>query len=177
MNEKPDNGALVAQQAVPILIDDTAKDVFDKVTLAAEMALHKVLPALIVGRAPHVGQDLSQGGYFGGRKPEDGRIDFSRGALAIHNFVRALTRPYPGAFADVAGRRIVLWRTALGHGPAPAVPGHGTRLGLVQGTQHDVALICADGSWLRVLDLDAGGQPAAPAGFAAAFGGPSVQLA
>ena len=174
MNEKPDNGAIVSQQAVPILINDTAQEVFDKVTVAAEMALHRVLPALIIGRAPHLPQDLSLGAYFGGRKPEDGRIDFSQGALAIHNFVRALTRPYPGAFAEVAGRHIVLWRTVLGTGPAPVLHGHGARLGLVNDA---VILICADGQWLRVLDLDIAGQPASPAGFAAAFGGPSVQLA
>lgn len=174
MNEKPDNGAIVSQQAVPILINDTAQEVFDKVTVAAEMALHKVLPALIVGRAPHMGQDLSQGAYFGGRKPEDGRIDWNWNATRIHNFVRALTRPYPGAFADVRERRIVLWRTRLGEGPAPALHGLGPRLGL-----HDeaVVLVCADGSWLTVTDVDLAGQPATPAGFAAAFGGPVVQLA
>ncbi|HEX4325952.1 MAG TPA: formyltransferase [Burkholderiales bacterium] len=179
MNEKPDNGAIVSQQAVPILLDDTARDVFDKVTVAAEMALHRVLPALLVGRAPHVGQDLSLGAYFGGRKPEDGRIDFSQGALAIHNFVRALTHPYPGAFADVQGRRIVLWRTVLGIGPAPVLSGHGVRLGLTGQAAPDqrVALLCADGNWLHVTELEAGGQPASPAGFAAAFGGPVVQLA
>ncbi|MDB5807411.1 MAG: putative transformylase [Betaproteobacteria bacterium] len=178
MNEKPDNGAIVSQQAVPILINDTAQEVFDKVTVAAEMALHKVLPALIVGRAPHLGQDLSQGAYFGGRKPEDGRIDWNWPALRIHNFVRALTRPYPGAFADVGERRIILWRTLLGEGPAPALHGLGTRLGLVdEGHESTVALICADGSWLRITELDAAGQPASAAGFAAAFGGPVVQLA
>lgn len=174
MNEKPDNGAIVARQAVPILLNDTAKEVFDKVTVAAEMALHGVLPALIVGRAPHQGQDLTQGAYFGGRKAEDGRIDFSQGALAIHNFVRALTHPYPGAFADLGGRRLVLWRTLLGTGASPSVPGQGARLGLADA---QVILVCADGSWLRVLELGLDGQPVDTAGFAAAFGGPVRQLA
>jgi len=174
MNEKPDNGAVVSQQAVPILINDTAKEVFDKVTVAAEIALHRVLPALLVGRAPHVGQDLSQGAYFGGRKPEDGRIDWQGGAAAIHNFVRALSRPYPGAFADVGGKRIILWRTVLGAGPAPALPGSGVRLGTAGG---DVILHCADGHWLRVVDLEAAGEPVQAGGFAAAFGGASIQLA
>jgi len=174
MNEKPDNGAIVAQQAVPILINDTAREVFDKVTVAAEMALHRVLPALLVGRAPHLGQDLSQGAYFGGRKPEDGRIDFSQGALATHNFVRALTRPYPGAFADVGGQRLIIWRTLLGSGPAPALPGAGARLGVAGDA---LVMVCADGGWLRVAELEADGRPVAPAGFAAAFGGLSIQLA
>lgn len=174
MNEKPDNGAIVAQQAIPILINDTAKDVFDKVTVAAEIALDRVLPALLVGRAPHQGQDLSQGAYFGGRKPEDGRIDWRQGALAIHNFVRALSRPYPGAFADVAGRRMIVWRTILGNGPAP-VPAAAC-VGLCAAGDA-IVLHCADGQWLRVVDLELAGSPVTPAGFAAAFGGASVQLA
>jgi methionyl-tRNA formyltransferase len=174
MNEKPDNGAIVAQQAVPILIDDTARDVFDKVTVAAEIALHRVLPALLAGRAPHQGQDLSQGAYFGGRKPEDGRIDWRQGAPAIHNFVRALSRPYPGAFADAGGRRMTVWRTILGNGPAPALAGAGVRLGLAA---EALVLHCADGGWLRVVDLEVAERPVGPGDFAAAFGGPSIQLA
>ena len=80
MVAKPDAGDIVAQQAVPILPDDTAFDVFGKVTVAAEMALDRVLPALLAGTAPRIPQDLSRGTYFGGRKPEDGRIDWSRSA-------------------------------------------------------------------------------------------------
>ena len=170
MTVKPDDGAIVAQQAVAITIDDTAREVFDKVTGAAGRALDGVLPALIAGTAPHVAQDLRLGGYFGGRKPEDGRIDFHWPALRIHNFVRALTRPYPGAFADIAGRRVVLWRTALdARRVSPGVP----RLVAADG----VALECTDGATLKVLDLEADGRPVATAAFAATFGGSSVQLA
>src|SRR5512144_3197030 len=71
MTEKPDNGDVVAQQAVPILPNDTAFEVFQKVTVAAEIALHNVLPDLLTGKAPRLKQDLSKGGYFGGRKAED----------------------------------------------------------------------------------------------------------
>ena len=192
MNEKPDNGAIVAQQAIPILINDTAKEVFDKVTVAAEMALDRVLPALRIGRAPHLGQDLTQGAYFGGRKPEDGRIAWSLGAVALHNFVRALSRPYPGAFADVEGRRLIIWRTVLGMGPAPALPGSGQApalpgggsapaspgAGVRLGVAGDaLVLLCADGHWLRVIDLDVAGRPVAPGEFAGVFGRPWLQLA
>ncbi len=61
MTEKPDNGDIVAQQAVPILPDDTALQVFQKVTVAAEMALNGVLPALLAGKARPEKQDLSKG--------------------------------------------------------------------------------------------------------------------
>jgi len=101
MLENPDAGEIIAQQAVPILPDDTAFVVFNKVTVAAEMAFDRVLPQLIDGSAPHLPQDLSKGGYFGGRKAEDGRIDWRQPARSIHNLVRAVAPPYPGAFCKV----------------------------------------------------------------------------
>jgi methionyl-tRNA formyltransferase len=80
MTVKPDAGAIVAQTAVPILPDDTAYEVFGKVTVAAEQTLWHILPALLAGTAPRMHNDLSRGGYFGGRKPEDGRIDWMQPA-------------------------------------------------------------------------------------------------
>jgi methionyl-tRNA formyltransferase len=113
MVAKPDAGDIVAQQAVPILPDDTAFDVFTKVTVAAELALDRVLPALRAGTAPRVPQDLSRGSYFSGRKPEDGRIDWRRSAAEIHNLVRGVAPPYPGAFSDVGGKRVRVLRSLL----------------------------------------------------------------
>jgi methionyl-tRNA formyltransferase len=103
MTEKPDNGDIVAQQAVPILPNDTALQVFQKVTVAAEMALNACLPDLIAGRAKAVKQDLDKGAYFGGRKAEDGIIDWSQPAQTIHNLVRAVAPPYPGATTQLMG--------------------------------------------------------------------------
>ncbi|MGN6318780.1 formyltransferase [Trinickia sp.] len=113
MAAKPDAGAIVGQSAVPILPDDTAQDVFDKVTVAAEQTLWRVLPALIAGEAPHLPNDLARGSYFGGRKPEDGRIDWSKPAQQVYNLVRAVAPPYPGAFTEVAGERFVIARARL----------------------------------------------------------------
>ncbi len=111
MTEKPDNGAVVAQQAVPILPDDTALEVFQKVTVAAEIALNDILPALLAGTAPAIPQDLSQGAYFGGRKAEDGVIDWSQDARSIHNLVRAVAPPYPGATTQLLGKPMRILQT------------------------------------------------------------------
>ena len=97
MVEKPDAGRIVDQEAVPILPDDLAVDVFGKVTAAAERVLARSLPGLVDGSAVLRPQDLSRGSYFGGRKPEDGRIDWSQSAKRIHDLVRAVAPPYPGA--------------------------------------------------------------------------------
>ncbi|OWY37383.1 formyltransferase [Xenophilus sp. AP218F] len=158
MNVKPDNGPIVDQMAVPILPDDSADEVFAKVTVAAEMVLWRSLPCLIAGDAPHVRQDLSLGGYFGGRKPEDGRIDAQAGARQLHDFVRALTRPFPGAFADTAAGRVTLWRT-LPAGPLAAAPAS-ARLRAENGL---LFVDCRDGQRLRVLEAELEGQPLLPA--------------
>ena len=121
MTRKPDAGDIVAQQAVPILPDDTAREVFDKVTLAAEICLDDVLPSLLAGTAPRLPNDLSRGSYFGGRRPEDGWIDWSQTARQIHNLVRAVAPPYPGAFTRVAGQPARILRTrVLGGTTAPS---------------------------------------------------------
>jgi methionyl-tRNA formyltransferase len=113
MTEKPDNGDIVAQQAVPILPNDTAHEVFQKVTVAAEMALNNVLPALLAGTAKAEKQDLSKGAYFGGRKAEDGIINWSQSALEIHNLVRAVAPPYPGAMTQVMGKPLRILQTLV----------------------------------------------------------------
>jgi methionyl-tRNA formyltransferase len=119
MTEKPDSGDIVAQTAVPILPDDTAKEVLDKVTVAAELTLDGVLPALVAGAAPRRPQDLSRGGYFGGRKPEDGVVDWSKSAVEIHNLVRAVAPPYPGARTSLRGRPARILRTRVLDAMAP----------------------------------------------------------
>lgn len=147
MNEKPDNGAIVDQCAVPILRDDTAQEVFGKVTVAAEIVLARSLPALLDGTVVERPQDLSQGRYFGGRRPQDGRIPGDAGARQIHDLVRALAPPYPPAFLELHGQRVFIQRTLPAPAPADA-PGRGLRL-LSDGAS--LWLIAADGSALRVL--------------------------
>ena len=106
MSAKPDAGDIVAQRAVPIGPDDTASVVFDRVTQAAASLLDDVLPSLADGTAPRSRNDIAAGSYFGGRRPDDGRIDWNAPAAAIHNLVRAVAPPYPGAFCEVGNRRI-----------------------------------------------------------------------
>jgi len=153
MVEKPDAGDIVAQQAVPILPDDTAFEVFNKVTVAAETALDGVLPSLLAGTAPRRPQDLARGSYFGGRKPEDGRIDWRRSAAEIHNLVRGVAPPYPGAFSDVDGKRVRVLRTIL---PGEAPP----RFGFSALFCHSGRCYaeCGDGRAVRILELEVDGR-------------------
>lgn len=156
MNAKPDNGAVVDQQAVPILPDDTAQEVFTKVMVAGEICLDRALPRLIAGNAILSPQDLAQGAYFGGRKAEDGRIDWRQPARRIHDLVRAVTRPFPGAFADIPAGRLQLWRTRVLDEPAPA-----GRQGMLTWRDGAHRIYPAGGGCLLLLDaeLDGGALP------------------
>jgi methionyl-tRNA formyltransferase len=119
MVEQADAGDIVDQLAVPILADDDAREVFAKVTVAAETILVRSLPQLIAGTAARRPQSILPGQYFGRRTPEDGRIDWSRPAREIHDLVRAVAPPFPGAFADVGGERWGIHRTRLSERPPP----------------------------------------------------------
>lgn len=158
MNIKPDNGALVDRQAVPILPDDTAWEVFTKVMVAGEICLDRALPALIAGTATLTPQDLSQGAYFGGRTAEDGRIDWRQPARRIHDLVRAVTHPYPGAFSDLPGGRLHLWRTRVMEQPQVQPAGKPGTLEYRDGLHY---LYPLGGGCLRLLeaDIDGGALP------------------
>ncbi len=156
MTEKPDNGDIVAQAAVPILPDDTGGEVFGKVTLAAEAILHDALPALVAGTAPRRPQDPRLGSYFGGRRPEDGVIDWSKSAADIHNLVRAVAPPYPGARTTLDGKpaRILGARVLEATAPATNAPSLRVERGRIVAS-------CGGGGTLAILALEIGGSPVA----------------
>jgi len=114
---RADAGDIVDQEAVPIGPDDTAYEVMQRLVPAAVAVLERQLPALLAGTAPRRPQDESQATTFGGRGPEDGRIDWCRPAQAVHDLVRAVAPPFPGVFSDLTGesggRRLMVWKTRL----------------------------------------------------------------
>ena len=118
MESKPDAGDIVGQVAVPIDPDEDATAVFAKVSNAAVEVMKVTLPELLEGRVPRTPNVLANGRYFGGRKPGDGRIQWSQDALQVHNLIRAVAPPYPGAFTDWQGKRMVIAKSKLN----PALP-------------------------------------------------------
>jgi methionyl-tRNA formyltransferase len=110
MVEKPDAGDIVDQERVGIAFSDTAQDVFGKVTDAAVAIIARAWPLLRDGQAVRVPMNLAEGNYCGGRKPADGRIDWTKGALQIYNLIRGVTHPYPGAFTWLAGKKVIIWQ-------------------------------------------------------------------
>lgn len=111
MVKKADAGDIVGQREVVIDFTDTAVTLYRKLCEASRLLLRELLPLLKEGRAPRMRQDLAKGSYYGGRKPQDGRIDWQWPAIRIYNLIRAVTEPYPGAFACLPdGEKIFVWR-------------------------------------------------------------------
>jgi methionyl-tRNA formyltransferase len=158
MLAKPDAGALVDQEAVPILENDTALDVSLEVAAAAQTVLHRSLPALVAGTAPAVPLDLSQGSYFGRRRPEDGRIDWRQGAREVHNLVRAVAPPFPGAFTEVNGCRLALLATRVDDQPVL----HAARAPCLYAADGAWYADCVDGRRLKILELTLEQNPVVP---------------
>jgi UDP-4-amino-4-deoxy-L-arabinose formyltransferase/UDP-glucuronic acid dehydrogenase (UDP-4-keto-hexauronic acid decarboxylating) len=109
MVAKPDAGEIVGQQAVPIAFEDTALTLFGKMERAAAELLDRLLPLIREGREPRRPNPIEQGSYFGGRQSEDGQINWQGDAIAAYNLVRAVTKPYPGAFGFLDGEKILIW--------------------------------------------------------------------
>jgi methionyl-tRNA formyltransferase len=109
MVKSADAGAVVDQEGVEIGPRDTAEQAFRKVMPCARRVLARQMDALLAGTVRETPQDEAQATYFGGRKPEDGRIDWTQSSARIFNLIRAVTDPYPGAFADAGGARLMVW--------------------------------------------------------------------
>jgi methionyl-tRNA formyltransferase len=151
MVEKPDAGDIVGSRAVKIDFEDTAQTLYDKLCAAAGRLLDEVLPEMLRGRIPLRKQDLSRGSYYGGRKPEDGRISWDRTAVEIYNLIRAVTEPYPGAFAFAdSGEKVLIWRARPLSFAAAGRPGD------VISDGQSVLVKTADGA-IRLLDIDVSG--------------------
>jgi methionyl-tRNA formyltransferase len=109
MEVKPDAGDIIAQREVEIGFEDTAHTLFLKLASAARLLMRDTLPELLSGKFQRVPQ-TGVSSYFGGRRPEDGLIDWNTDAVTIYNLIRAVTHPYPGAFTYLEGKKFFIWR-------------------------------------------------------------------
>lgn len=120
MVARADAGDIVDQESVPVLADDSALDLYQRLLPAAERLLGRTLEPLLAGTAPRRAQEEELATTFGGRRPEDGRVEWSWPARRIHDLVRAVAPPWPGAFTDTPAGPLQIWRTRLV--PPPSAP-------------------------------------------------------
>jgi methionyl-tRNA formyltransferase len=160
LSDGVDDGDLIAQQEIAIGPDDDIAAVYGRATEASLGLLRRYVPLLREGRAPREPQDHRQATHVPQRRPEDGLIAWDRqSARQAHDWVRAQTRPYPGAYAFFGGERVTVWRAGVLPAMAPASVAPGTLM--VDGGV--VSVCCADGRLLEIREVGTADVSAMPA--------------
>ncbi len=171
MTPKPDDGDIVTQARIPIDWDDTALSLTLKAAAASRTLVRDSLPRIVDGTAARIVQkDLGPSTYFGGRKPQDSRLEASMTVQEAFNQIRAVADPWPNAFLETAqGCLKIAWALPCA---APCPPGHfratpeGVLLGFKDGSLRIVALRkgtdrserpTEQETWLRELDIPEAG--------------------
>jgi methionyl-tRNA formyltransferase len=121
LDEGVDTGPILAQERIPLDPGETATTLYARVVAAHRALMLRVLPELEAGTVVPRVQDDARSSYWEGRKPEDGRIEPSMTVAQVERLVRAVTRPYPGAFVEENGAVVRIWagRPAAGATPPP----------------------------------------------------------
>ena len=122
LDATPDSGAIVGQVVVEIASDESATTLFARLADAHVALVHELVPQLIAGTAPRVLQDPARASSWPRRTPADGIIDWETRAPYLYDWVRAQTRPYPGAFTFLGDEKVIVWdaRPVELAEPAPA---------------------------------------------------------
>jgi methionyl-tRNA formyltransferase len=141
-----DDGPVYLQVSTAPGSDDGIGEVIEKIEVEFIAALPRAWPRIAAGVDRGREQDHAAATYCGQRLPEDGGIDWHKSAPRIHDFIRAQSRPYPGAFAKAADRTIHLWRSKLADTPYFGTPGQV----LARNAAH-VDIACGDGTAIRIL--------------------------
>ncbi|MFQ6078474.1 MAG: formyltransferase [Thermodesulfobacteriota bacterium] len=155
MVERPDAGDIIARARIAIALEDTALTLFEKMEKAAVRLLKRTLPKILTGTNQRIPQDLTKGSYFGGRRPDDGRIDWMKSGIEIYNLIRAVTHPYPGAFTFLRGKKVFVWKAKavdLTVSVESRIPG-------TIGIQNGSILVAAGQGAVRVLECQVEGGP------------------
>jgi methionyl-tRNA formyltransferase len=150
MDAGVDSGPIVDQLKCQIDFSDTAQTLDEKIIALYGQIIVKNLPALANGSAPSYSQNENDATYTCKRTPADGKIDWRRPAIEIYHLIRALTKPFPGAFTFLNGKKIYVWQAALPENKKNYV-------GIVPGrvlvkNQEFIEVLAADGP-LRLLKL------------------------
>jgi len=108
-----DEGDFIAQKEVEILFNDDCNSVYKKCAKAGSELIKIYLPLIEKETAPKIHNPSNSYPVCPKRTFEDGKIDFNRSSLEVYNFIRALTKPYPGAWSVYNGKKIIIWKCEI----------------------------------------------------------------
>lgn len=143
-----DSGHVLAQRKFAVSARETLATLISKHMEALDAMWRDLIPRMIDGAVAGEVQDEAAASYCGKRTADDGRIDWTQPVVAVDRLVRAVTRPYPGAFTWRADDRLTIWRAEPWQGPVHyGPPGQVLAVG-----EADFLVACRLGETLRVMD-------------------------
>jgi methionyl-tRNA formyltransferase len=113
LSAEVDAGDIIDQAHFPISSYDTCKTVYDKVARTNRQMILRALAQLEMGELQSYAQPPTDEEILPRRRPKDGLIDWRADARSVYNFIRALTKPYPGAFSSLSGMEVTIWQASL----------------------------------------------------------------
>lgn len=121
LGEGADDGDILSQERIPIDPLDDARALYDKVTRCALRQMDAFVPQLEAGTFSRRPQDHRLANTWRKRGKADGHIDWRMASATIHDLVRALARPYPGAHFVYEGNEVKVWKCEVVAGGPPNV--------------------------------------------------------
>ncbi|MCJ8344560.1 methionyl-tRNA formyltransferase [bacterium] len=125
LEPEADTGKILMQESFPILLEDDCNTLYEKVAITCSNILTQILPKIKQDTLQVKHNESKYFPCYPKRSPQDGVFDFNRNTLDIYNWIRAQTKPYPGAFYIEDGHKYTVWKSLIGEFP---------KLGLIKQT-------------------------------------------
>ncbi|NMB33093.1 MAG: methionyl-tRNA formyltransferase [Clostridium sp.] len=155
INEGIDTGDIIIQKKVEIKEDDYVGDVLERVREIYSYIVDGAIELIENGRVLPRKQDLSKGSYYPKRSPADGQISWQKTVSEIYNLVRAISRPYPGAYTYCNNKKLLLWKAKIHK--STNVVGGGENAEIID-IDSDRILVKARGGYLEILEYEYPGE-------------------
>jgi methionyl-tRNA formyltransferase len=156
LGDSVDGGDIIDQRRIAVTPYDTCESIYERVADSNRDMILELLPKLLNGQKPARPQLHSDEQLLPRRRPADGEVDWSADSTRVYDFVRALTRPYPGAFSWLDGQRWTIWSCALPPAAMAAGGMPGEVIGAVVSPVEEAcgqAVRCGDGA-ITLLELE-----------------------
>lgn len=154
-----DSGPIWYTAFITVYETDSIRDILERLETRILSWVKENYTALLnheIDPYPQIEKNVS---YCAQRFPKDGKIDWTKNANEIHNFIRAQSHPYPGAFTHYRDKKLIIWKTRL----TKIKTYYGTPGQVAQVTNEGVSVICGDNKPIMLLDVQLEGEPLKPA--------------
>ena len=161
LSKDVDAGAIIDQIEFPITRFDTCKTLYERVAETNAKMLVRLIESLSNSIKPVLPiKNETDEPILPRRRPKDGLINWNQSAIQIYNFIRALTKPYPGAFSYLGNKKYLLWEATVL--PVTSTEEPGTIMGSGYGFAHNGSGICVatqdNALWITLVEDEIGNE-------------------